>query len=160
MGPPCWGDRQDWPVGLNRCAVWPSAEAWVRYRWQLIPFEIAKETPHDTPPPIWERRICRSGNRAVLTACYAAGLRASEAVILHPRDIDSEHMGIRVEQGKGAKDRYRMISERLMEVLRDDWRRTRPDGKSCQRQFLTVPEARKYYAGNRDEVLQLLQTPD
>ena len=68
-------------------------------------------------------------NRAVLTACYAAGLRVSEAVRLHPRDIDSQRMVIRVEQGKGAKDRYTMLSERLLAVLRDYWRRTRPAGE-------------------------------
>lgn len=69
------------------------------------------------------------GNRAVLTACYAAGLRVSEAVSLRPRDVDSERMVIRVEQGKGAKDRYTMLSERLLHVLRDYWRRTRPEGE-------------------------------
>lgn len=70
-----------------------------------------------------------SGNRAVLTACYAAGLRVSEAVSLRPCNIDSARMVIRVEQGKGAKDRYTMLSQRLLEILRDYWRRTRPAGE-------------------------------
>ena len=73
--------------------------------------------------------VTPSGNRAVLTACYAAGLRVSEAVSLRPRDIDSARMVIRVEQGKGAKDRYTMLSQRLLEILRDYWRRTRPAGE-------------------------------
>ena len=72
--------------------------------------------------------VTPSANRAVLTACYAAGLRVSEAVSLRPRDIDSARMVIRVEQGKGAKDRYTMLSQRLLEILRDYWRRTRPEG--------------------------------
>ena len=73
--------------------------------------------------------VTPSGNRAVLSACCAAGLRVSEAVSLRPRDIDSAHMVIRVEQGKGAKDRYTMLSQRLLEILRDYWRRTRPAGQ-------------------------------
>ena len=67
--------------------------------------------------------------RVVLTTCYAAGLRISEAVSLRPTDIDSRRMVVRVEQGKGGKDRYVMLSPRLLETLRDYWRRTRPAGE-------------------------------
>jgi site-specific recombinase XerD len=65
-------------------------------------------------------------HRAILTTCYAAGLRISEAVRLTAPDIDSARMAIRVEQGKGHKDRYVMLSRRLLEILRDWWRLTRP----------------------------------
>ena len=68
-------------------------------------------------------------NRVVLTTCYAAGLRISEAVSLRPTDIDSRRMVVRVEQGKGGKDRYVMLSPRLLETLRDYWRRARPAGE-------------------------------
>ena len=68
-------------------------------------------------------------NRVVLTTCYAAGLRISEAVSLRPTDIDSRRMVVRVEQGKGGKDRCVMLSPRLLETLRDYWRRTRPAGE-------------------------------
>ena len=68
-------------------------------------------------------------HHAILTTCYAAGLRISEAVQLRPRDIDSQRMVLRVEQGKGAKDRYVMLSPRLLQVLRNYWRHTRPDGE-------------------------------
>ncbi len=66
---------------------------------------------------------------AILTACYAAGLRISEAIGLRPADIDSARMVLRVEQGKGAKDRYVMLSPRLLATLRDYWRHTRPAGE-------------------------------
>ena len=65
--------------------------------------------------------------RAVLMTCYGAGLRISEAVALKVTDIDSQRMLIRVEQGKGQKDRYSMLSARLLEVLRIYWRSVRPE---------------------------------
>jgi integrase/recombinase XerD len=65
-------------------------------------------------------------HRAVLTTCYAAGLRISEAVRLRPTDVDSRRMVIRIEQGKGQRDRYVMLSPTLLDVLRDWWRLRRP----------------------------------
>ena len=67
-------------------------------------------------------------HRTILTTCYAAGLRISEAVRLPTAAIDSQRMVLRVEQGKGRKDRYVMLSPRLLAILRDWWRvsRSRP----------------------------------
>jgi integrase/recombinase XerD len=65
-------------------------------------------------------------HRMILTICYATGLRISEAVRLTPAAIDSKHMVIRVEQGKGRKDRYVMLPPRLLDMLRDYWKRTHP----------------------------------
>jgi site-specific recombinase XerD len=65
-------------------------------------------------------------HRAILTVCYAAGLRISEAVCLKPTDIDSKRMVIRVDQGKGQKDRYVMLSPKLLIHLREWWRMARP----------------------------------
>ena len=65
-------------------------------------------------------------HRAILTTCYAAGLRISEAVHLKPTAIDSQRMVIRVEQGKGQKDRYVMLSPKLLAILRSYWRAVRP----------------------------------
>lgn len=65
-------------------------------------------------------------HKTILTTCYAAGLRISEAVSLKPIHIDSQRMVIRVEQGKCQKDRYVMLSERLLEILRHWWRVAKP----------------------------------
>ena len=64
--------------------------------------------------------------RVILTVCYAAGLRVSEAVRLKPAAIDSRRMVIRVEAGKGRKDRYVMLSPRLLGILRDYWETAHP----------------------------------
>jgi integrase/recombinase XerD len=65
-------------------------------------------------------------HRVILTVCYAAGLRISEAVRLAPAAIDSQRMVIRVVEGKGRKDRYVMLSPRLLDILRSYWRTARP----------------------------------
>jgi integrase/recombinase XerD len=65
-------------------------------------------------------------HRAILTSCYAAGLRISESIHLKATDIDSQRMVIRVDQGKGQKDRYVMLSPKLLETLRRYWRAVRP----------------------------------
>jgi integrase/recombinase XerD len=65
-------------------------------------------------------------HRTALMTAYAAGLRVSEVVRLKLADIDSSRMLIRVEQGKGGRDRYIMLSPQLLGVLRAYWRETRP----------------------------------
>src|SRR6516164_705398 len=67
-------------------------------------------------------------HRAILMTAYAAGLRVSEVVSLRVDDIDSRRMVIRVRQAKGQKDRYVMLSPRLLEVLRQYWKASRPAG--------------------------------
>src|SRR5215813_35209 len=66
--------------------------------------------------------------KAALSVSYGAGLRATEVVSLKVADIDSKRMIIRVEQGKGGKDRYVMLSPSLLDLLRAWWRAARPRG--------------------------------
>jgi site-specific recombinase XerD len=64
--------------------------------------------------------------KAAFSVAYGAGLRVSEVAALRVSDIDSERMMLRVEQGKGRKDRHAMLSPVLLELLRDWWRIARP----------------------------------
>ncbi len=66
--------------------------------------------------------------KAALSVAYGAGLRVSEVVSLKVSDIDSKRMMLRVEQGKGRKDRHAMLSPVLLELLRDWYRIARPQG--------------------------------
>jgi site-specific recombinase XerD len=68
-------------------------------------------------------------HRAALAVAYGAGLRASEVVHLKVTDIDSERMIVRVNQGKGRRDRYAMLSPSLLELLRAWWRHGHAQGK-------------------------------
>jgi integrase/recombinase XerD len=72
-----------------------------------------------------------------LSTAYAAGLRVSEVLHLHVSDIDSQRMTRRIRQGKGQKDRYVMLSPKLLTLLRQYWKAVRPTdwlfpGKSPQ----------------------------
>jgi len=64
-------------------------------------------------------------DRCLLMTAYATGVRVSELVRLKVSDIDSERMMVRVEQGKGKKDRYTILSERLLSELRKYWKEHR-----------------------------------
>ena len=66
--------------------------------------------------------------KAALGVAYGAGLRVSEVVALKVSDIDNKRRLLRVEQGKGRKDRFVMLSPQLLELLRDWWQVARPRG--------------------------------
>jgi site-specific recombinase XerD len=68
-------------------------------------------------------------HQTALSVAYGAGLRVSEVVALKVTDIDSQRMTLRIEQGKGSKDRYAMLSPVLLERLRSWWRVARAQGK-------------------------------
>ena len=65
-------------------------------------------------------------HRLILMTTYAAGLRASEVIALKPKHIESERMLIKVEDGKGRKDRYTMLSVKLLDELRHYYRKFHP----------------------------------
>ena len=66
--------------------------------------------------------------KAALSVAYGAGLRAAEVISLKVSDIDSKRMIIRVEQGKGGKDRNVMLSPSLLDLLRAWWKTAHPQG--------------------------------
>ena len=93
----------------------------------------APKQPHKLPEILSRQEVARLlqstdnlKHRAVLTTAYGAGLRVSEIVHLQSRHIDADRMSIRVEQGKGSKDRYVPISPLLLRTLRLYWRQFRP----------------------------------
>lgn len=105
----------------------------LRREWKWEEFIPAPKKPEKLPVILSPEEVldflsCVEGNkhRTILTCCYAAGLRISEAVALEITHIDSQRMTIRVQQGKGQKDRYVMLSPKLLEILREWWRRERP----------------------------------
>lgn len=77
-----------------------------------------------------ERLLAAASNpqhRTLLMLTYSAGLRVSEVAHLKVRDIDSGRMSVRVEQGKGKKDRYTVLSPRMLKELRTYWLAYRPE---------------------------------
>jgi site-specific recombinase XerD len=68
-------------------------------------------------------------NKAMLSVAYGAGLRASEVVHLRVSDVDSQRMCLRVEQGKGRKDRYAKLSPVMLGTLRAYWKQARAKGR-------------------------------
>jgi integrase/recombinase XerD len=92
--------------------------------------------PHKIPIVLNKQEVARliacAGNikhQTALALAYSTGLRVSELLSLKVSDIDSQRMTLRVEQGKGGKDRYAMISPILLERLRVWWRVARAQGK-------------------------------
>jgi integrase/recombinase XerD len=92
--------------------------------------------PHKLPVVLNKQEVARliacAGNlkhQTALSLAYGTGLRANEVISLKVTDIDSQRMTLRVEQGKGGKDRYAMISPVLLERLRVWWRVARAQGK-------------------------------
>ena len=105
----------------------------LRKRWSFEEVLPAPKKPQRLPVVLSPEEMVRfldavkaAKHRAILTACYAAGLRISEAVRLTVSAIDSERMVLRIAKGKGQKDRYVMLSPKLLAVLRAWWQVERP----------------------------------
>lgn len=98
-----------------------------------INLRIPRKRSGRLPEPLSRQEVARlldatedRRHRVMMMTTYGAGLRVSELVRLEPRHIHSDRMLIRVDQGKGRKDRYTLLSHRLLEELRDYWRAYRP----------------------------------
>ncbi len=102
---------KDWPKEEIVCAKNPKRLPVILSRDEMRQFFAA---------------INRLKTRAMLMTLYAAGLRVSELVNLKISDIDSKRMVIRVDQGKGQKDRYVMLSAVLLGILREYWKKYQP----------------------------------
>ena len=105
----------------------------LRKRWSFDDVIPAPKKPQSLPVVLSPPEVVRfldavqaAKHRAILTTCYAAGLRISEAVRLAVPAIDSERMVLRIAMGKGQKDRYVMLSPKLLAVLRAWWKVQRP----------------------------------
>jgi len=92
--------------------------------------------PHTVPVVLSREEVARLiaaasnlKHQTALSVAYGAGLRASEVIALKVGDIDSQRMTLRIEQGKGRKDRYAMLPPLLLERLRTWWRVARAQGK-------------------------------
>jgi integrase/recombinase XerD len=99
---------------------------------KMRPVRIPRTLPVVLSPDEVARVLAAAGNlkhQTALAVAYGAGLRASEVVALKVTDIDSERMTLRIEQGKGRKDRYAMLSPVLLERLRVWWRVAHAQGK-------------------------------
>lgn len=88
-----------------------------------LPVVLSREEVHRL---IGQARTLRQ--RTMLLTAYAAGLRLTEILHLRVDDVDAARMTLRVVQGKGGKDRYTVLSPRLLEALRAYWRVERPRG--------------------------------
>ena len=99
---------------------------------RMQPVRVPRTLPVVLSPEEVSRLIAAAGNlkhQTALSVAYGAGLRASEVVALKVGDVDSQRMTLRVEQGKGRKDRYAMLSPVLLERLRVWWKVARAQGK-------------------------------
>jgi integrase/recombinase XerD len=104
--------QQDWPVNV----IIPAPKRPKTLPVVLSPDEVVQFLECVTTPK----------HRTLLTTCYAAGLRVSEATHLTVSALDSRRMVLRVEHGKGQQDRYVMLSPKRLESLRAWWRVLRP----------------------------------
>jgi len=130
-------DRQLAPasIGIDVAALRFLYQVTLKRAWSVTDVIPAPKRPRTLPVVLSPAEVVRfldavkpPNHRAILTTCYAAGLRISEAVRLTLPAIDSQRMVLRIEQGKGQKDRYVMLSPKLLGILRDWWRvsRSRP----------------------------------
>ena len=102
---------------------------------KMQPIRVSRTLPVVLSPDEVAKLIAAAGNlkhQTALSVAYGAGLRASEVVALKVGDVDSQRMTLRIEQGKGRRDRYAMLSPVLLERLRAWWRVAHAQGKMLE----------------------------
>jgi site-specific recombinase XerD len=135
---------------------------WEPLQLNLPPRTRPSQLPHVLSPEELQRLFTSAKNpkhRALLMTTYAAGLRVSEVVHLQVTDIESERGLIRVNQGKGRKDRYTLLSTRLLAELRAYWKlgRCKPwlfPGQDRDTPMPIASAQRIYYHAKRAAKLQ------
>src|SRR3990167_3976881 len=132
--PPSWAARRTPPppriCAASSCTWWTPAPA--QRDVKMTNVAVPRKLPVILSPEEVGRLIAAAPNlkhQAAMSVAYGAGLRVSEVVSLKVGDIDGERMTLRVEQGKGRKDRYAMLSPVLLERLRAWWRLGHAQGK-------------------------------
>jgi len=124
------------PSALNQavCALRFLYRITLAKTWLIQHIPYAKR-PRTLPVVLSQDEVCRFfesipnlKHQAIVMTAYATGLRVSEVLSLRVSDIDSQRMMIRVQQGKGRKDRYVMLSPHLLALLRAYWKMARPQG--------------------------------
>jgi len=132
---------------------------WDETHFQIPPRPRIKKLPTVFSREEVKRLLASTENlkhRALLKTAYSAGLRVSELVRLKPHDIESDpsRMMIRVDQGKGKKDRYTILSKKLLVDLRAYWSKYRPDkwlfpGQKPERHLTETAAQRAYYLAKK-----------
>lgn len=132
---------------------------WDETRFQIPPRPRIKKLPIVFSMEEVKRLFSAADNvkhRVLLKTVYSAGLRVSEVVRLQPRHIesDSSRMMIRVEQGKGKKDRYTILSKKLLVELRAYWCKYRPEkwvfpGQKAEKHLTETAAQRAFYLAKK-----------
>lgn len=125
--------RSSWShMNVSVCALRFLYRVTLNRPWDVERIQYAKQ-PKKLPVVLSPEEVVQfleavhgSKYRTALKTIYASGLRVTEACRLKASDIDSKRMVIRVEAGKGGKDRYIMLSPRLLSELREYWAAERP----------------------------------
>jgi site-specific recombinase XerD len=139
-------------------------------RWDIrkIPFQ---KRPRKLPGVLSQAEIQRLfaavpnlKHRAILTCMYAGGLRIAEATRLRVGDIDSDRMVLRIDQGKGRKDRDVMLSSVLLALLREYWKQSRPQdllfpGRSQNRPITSAAVQRVFTKARKAAKIRKRITP-
>ena len=155
-----WGTCNNYFSGI--ISFYRNICKWDETHFQIPPRPRIKKLPTVFSREEVKRLFASTKNlkhRVLLKTAYSAGLRVSELVRLKPHDIESDpsRMMIRVEQGKGKKDRYTVLSKKLLVDLRAYWSKYRPEkwlfpGQKPERHLSQVAVQRAYYLAKKKPV--------